>query len=486
MYDVLGNPSQLQRGLVDAENESEFDSMLTGFQNSWNELESPFNSPPQFHAWFLKNCRDTVARCILRCVREDVGLGSPPEPYYTNEIESKNNILKQHVGRKAFQLPEFVEHMKELLHEQRKEVEQAVATSGEYRIVSHYSNLACTHQKWFKMSQQQRENKVNRFMKATLCSVSSDDNEGGSSNPLNELDLPSYVKETVWNRAKALVQDQSAMVPAPGDDSALMVMSNSGQQPHYVRQSKAGGYLCDDRCLGYKSSKICSHTVAAPLKNGTISGFIQWYQTLKCKPNFTKLSESSKPTTAGQKPKRKGAPKKVTKKVQNILASASEDSFDNRAHLTGSSVCATMSSSVDSLSLATTVAPNQARVSVQSFGFQSPVVVSQFSHGPPPLVHASVYPLSPTSGDLVPSSDTENPSQRPSSCTGQTPPGSHLGTGWMQGAYFRPSETPGPGTWPTVHPSLQASTHTCCSPVPPLASDVHRPDVGSLFWLCPR
>ena len=49
----------------------------------------------------------------------------------------------------------------------------------------------------------------------------------------------------------------------------------------------------------------------------------------------------------------------------------------------------------------------------------------------------------------------------------------------MQGAYFRPSETP--GTWPTVHPSLQASTHTCCSP--PLASDVHRPDVGSAFWL---
>ena len=55
--------------------------------------------------------------------------------------------------------------------------------------------------------------------------------------------------------------------------------------------------------------------------------------------------------------------------------------------------------------------------------------------------------------DLLPSSDTENPSQRPSPSTGQTPPGSHLGTGWMQGAYFRPSETP--RTWPTVHPSLQ-------------------------------
>ena len=154
-------------------------------------------------------------------------MGSPPEPYYKNEIELKNNILKQHVGRKASQLPDFVEHMKELLQAQQKEVERAVAGSGEYRIVSQYSHLGCTHQKWFKTNQQQRENKINRFMKATLGPVSCDDDEGGSSHPLTSLDLPSYVMETVWNRAKALVEDQSA----PGDSSALMVMSNSGQQP---------------------------------------------------------------------------------------------------------------------------------------------------------------------------------------------------------------------------------------------------------------
>ena len=181
----------------------------------------------------------------------------------------------------------------------------------------------------------------------------------------------------------------------------------------------------------------------------------------------------------------KAPQRKSPKKVQNILASASEDSFDNRAHLTGSSVCASMSSSVDSsTSLATTVALTQVGVSVQSFGFQSPVVVSQFSHGPPPLIRASIYllpphlvilhhllilkillkglhtvlfkhhqgltwpsssypciclPLATTSGDLTPSSDTENPSQRSSHCTVQTPPGTHLGPGWM----LRPSQTPG-------------------------------------------
>ena len=38
--------------------------------------------------------------------------------------------------------------MKALISEQRNEVEKAVATYGQYRVVSHHSNLAYEHQKW--------------------------------------------------------------------------------------------------------------------------------------------------------------------------------------------------------------------------------------------------------------------------------------------------------------------------------------------------
>ena len=167
-------------------------------------------------------------------------------------------------------------------------------------------------------------------------------------------------------------------------------------QLYYVHQSKAGGYPCDDHCLGYKSSKICSHTVEAALKNGTITSFIRWHQTLKCQLNLQSCQRVANQPMLARSLSVKAPQRKSPKKVQNILASASEDSFDNRAHLTGSSVCASMSSSVDSsTSLATTVALTQVGVSVQSFGFQSPVVVSQFSHGPPPLIRASIYLLPP-------------------------------------------------------------------------------------------
>ena len=86
---------------------------------------------------------DVIADCMIRPLREQVGLGSPPAPYYTNN-RVKNNILKQHLQRKAAQLPEFVESMKALLiTEQHSEIEKAVATYGEYRVVSCHSNLAC-------------------------------------------------------------------------------------------------------------------------------------------------------------------------------------------------------------------------------------------------------------------------------------------------------------------------------------------------------
>ena len=110
VHDILGNPTELELGLVDADDEIELDSMLDSFKAVWNDREQQYNSPPQFHAWFLKYCRQTVADNMLRPVRERALLGSPPQPYYTNEVESKNHVLKQHMKYKAAELPQFVEH----------------------------------------------------------------------------------------------------------------------------------------------------------------------------------------------------------------------------------------------------------------------------------------------------------------------------------------------------------------------------------------
>lgn len=72
-------------------------------------------------------------------------------------------MLKQQLKYKTSELPTFVENMKHLLSEQNREVERAVATTGEYRLSSEYSNLAVSTQKWFTLSEQQRAKCISKF-----------------------------------------------------------------------------------------------------------------------------------------------------------------------------------------------------------------------------------------------------------------------------------------------------------------------------------
>ena len=103
-------------------------------------------------------------------------MGSPPEPYYTNDIGSKNNILKQHVNGKSSSLPEFVDKMKELLIEQHSEREGSSLVW--YRVLPQCRNLPCDRQKWFKMTEKQRDAKISHFMKVDVRCSDGDCEEG--------------------------------------------------------------------------------------------------------------------------------------------------------------------------------------------------------------------------------------------------------------------------------------------------------------------
>lgn len=45
LRDIMGCPTRLQLGLVDAANAEKMDEMLQGYERRWNELEKPYNSP---------------------------------------------------------------------------------------------------------------------------------------------------------------------------------------------------------------------------------------------------------------------------------------------------------------------------------------------------------------------------------------------------------------------------------------------------------
>ena len=163
LCDVFGNPADFEEGLVDAEDEKCFDALLISLREVWNNREREFNDPPVFYDWFVCNCKVVVQSTMLKPVRICVSLENPPQPFYTNDVESHNNVIKKHTNYTAHELLQFVEKMKRLIINQREEIERAVIGMGEYWVSKEFDFLAVDARKYVRISDKQKTNAINRF-----------------------------------------------------------------------------------------------------------------------------------------------------------------------------------------------------------------------------------------------------------------------------------------------------------------------------------
>ena len=150
--------------------------------------------------------------------------------------------------------------MKEMVKQQQQEVQKAIIGYGQYRLRSQYSFLAVTEEKWFRMSQEQRQRCINKFNAATIrqmvsskelnsARISSPAVSSGSANydefssqstdqditvgrfrstttdlslslsdAIVQIKLPYTTVEGIWKNAASLVAEANAIVPAPGFD----------------------------------------------------------------------------------------------------------------------------------------------------------------------------------------------------------------------------------------------------------------------------
>ena len=93
---------------------------------------------------------------MLKSVREEAGLGCPPQQFTTNSSEAINFLIKKHVCYKSNQLCDFVAELKEAIDEQERKVERAVIGRGKYRFRKQYTHLQVPESRWFKMTDQRR------------------------------------------------------------------------------------------------------------------------------------------------------------------------------------------------------------------------------------------------------------------------------------------------------------------------------------------
>ena len=99
---------------MDEESVAKFSDKLELLQGKWAKHKDEESKVQQFCAWFTKNKVDVMCHSMLRPVREDAGLGCPPEAFYTNASESVNNVIKRKVDYKRSDLPQFILKLKEL------------------------------------------------------------------------------------------------------------------------------------------------------------------------------------------------------------------------------------------------------------------------------------------------------------------------------------------------------------------------------------
>ena len=91
-----------------------------------------------------------IKECTLRALKEKVGMGSPPKPFYTNDSESLSAVIKEKVDYKKHQWPIFNDKMKQLVDQSQQEVEKAIIGTGRYQMKEQYRHLIVDQKSGFE------------------------------------------------------------------------------------------------------------------------------------------------------------------------------------------------------------------------------------------------------------------------------------------------------------------------------------------------
>ncbi len=345
--DVFGcqHGDTFSEGLVDSSSEEDFSQKLEVLERRWSEIEKTYDAQPGFYDWFTRNKMMTIQQTMMKPVREEAGLGSPPEPFTTNASETVNSIIKSHVSFKQSQLMELAEKLKEAIDEQEREIERAVIGRGKLRFKEEYRHLQVPETKWFTMKPEQRQAHLKKVATTPVTSTSDGLTSAGIGSsqtkvvsPLSlsidvqsvseAVTIPLPCLQGVWKKATELLNTPNAITLAPGHpEEARMVMSRSGQRPHLVLPCKGSRFKCDSDCINFKSLGICSHSIAVAELNKQLQEFVACFTKSKRKPNFSEVAVHGMPAGRGRKgskaPRKRKELHPITERVDRISTKGS-------------------------------------------------------------------------------------------------------------------------------------------------------------------
>ena len=117
-------------GLVDSVDADVYNRKVEMLEETCSKLDA--DRGRVFHQWFMKYEYHIIKDTMLE---KRLGLAaSPPLQFSKNVSECVNAILKQKVEYMRSELPVFIQKLKQLVFDQRKEFENAVINQGNFRL----------------------------------------------------------------------------------------------------------------------------------------------------------------------------------------------------------------------------------------------------------------------------------------------------------------------------------------------------------------
>lgn len=156
--------SQLQEGIIDADDEEEFRVRLAQLQEVW-ETRSGVKGR-EFHLWSQRYKADVILRHVLKPVRQKAGFVD--KHFTTNRVECVNSMLSDETDHQQHQVPEFVVKMRQLSERQRRNVQWAIINRGPYRLHKNLQHLELTEETWLRMDARERESYVEMVLSSDV------------------------------------------------------------------------------------------------------------------------------------------------------------------------------------------------------------------------------------------------------------------------------------------------------------------------------
>ena len=325
-------------GLVDARDCNDFQEKVERFIERLQNASLPSQANMEcFITWFQKHKAPVIQDSMLRSVREECGLGSPPSHFTTNACETANCMLKNEVNYKKNDMIHFLQKFNNMIREQGREVERAIIGRGKYELKPQYQSFHVPETKWFAMSTIQREQHLKRFASASVTEAGDLDTAVSSECLGRDLTLAFSLSvdvntvachgrisltclEGIWSKAAELLKTDGAIVSAPGVSSgSKFVQSYSGHRPHLVTPKRGNTFACDQDCPNWRALNVCAHTVAVAELSGKLPDFVASFKKAKKAPSLSLFAEATMPKGKGRKGSQRPRKRKASVPTEAVL-----------------------------------------------------------------------------------------------------------------------------------------------------------------------